>query len=686
MSARAIRALRGSNEALLGAANACDDSSGDDDSSLEEKTNKPSRASAFAAMIDSDEEEEDVCDVDETVHSRVLLALAAKATTQPAGDAGLKVVEEEDLDDILDEFQAQDAEKDGKQKAVSGDDSEKQSRSSCSLLSAGLNIRDLDVDYSLRNSLMGSDNDAAPNRPTRGGRHAFLFGPARDGWVRPPHYVGGGMGMTTYEQLPHRVPWPYFELASISSATGEADRDIGGVSLADPRRWYIFQHSDSYRRDFEDYAVIQQSGDLNALIMFVAHHPYVTDALLQLSTVLYQSNNSQEGMSLLRRCLWIYECSALLSFTRNLDGSALMDVYHPENSGFFNALFKLVQVSNIAGLPRTALAVSRFLLSLDPLRDPKNVLVALDSYALASNSEDKFVVELVNSDCVRIIYRDPAVGQTGKTHECGLLQMPNWAYSYALALFRIYRHGDSTDDEQGNAADAALENAISLFPAVVGKLLGGLEVDTTGRSFRRDWVTVLDFATDTSKELHRLWSRSSDSNPIELAAALQACDVLIKVFVQQSARRWGDDCVLQWLYEILTKLEAKSKVEGYIRPYPSPPSPALARYASCIATDYENRVELLPQDAIIVDPGLVAHAMVIHPNRPRFLRHMQRAAVVGAVDMIDQRQGGHGMPGARQNFAGPPTHVVDPDWPLVEVFWRSFLPWNRVDGVPPPRR
>ena len=37
-------------------------------------------------------------------------------------------------------------------------------------------------------------------------------------------------------------------------------------------------------------------------------------------------------------------------------------------------------------------------------------------------------------------------------------------------------------------------------------------------------------------------------------------------------------------------------------------------------------------------------------------------------------------------LGGPPTGLVDPDLPLVEVFWRSFLPWNHVEGVPPPNR
>ena len=39
-----------------------------------------------------------------------------------------------------------------------------------------------------------------------------------------------------------------------------------------------------------------------------------------------------------------------------------------------------------------------------------------------------------------------------------------------------------------------------------------------------------------------------------------------------------------------------------------------------------------------------------------------------------------------QNFLGPPTTIIDPDLPLLEVFWRSVLPWARVEGVPPANR
>jgi hypothetical protein len=54
-------------------------------------------------------------------------------------------------------------------------------------------------------------------------------------------------------------------------------------------------------------------------------------------------------------------------------------------------------------LARASLAVSRYVLSLDPLRDPMGVLLALDHFALLSNSEvtDRWLVDFVESHKVR---------------------------------------------------------------------------------------------------------------------------------------------------------------------------------------------------------------------------------------------------------------------------------------------
>jgi hypothetical protein len=159
--------------------------------------------------------------------------------------------------------------------------------------------------------------------------------------------------MTTYDRDPRPIPWPYKHGSNDPDQEAQPDNQQGAMNTnaleVDEKQCFRFMHSDSYKQDCEDYRHIQQSGDMNSLVMFVAHHPYVTEALLQLTLVLYQTQHSAEGLALLRRCLWIYECSSLLNFTRELDGDTFMDFDLSENATYFRALFRLVQVSNIAG-------------------------------------------------------------------------------------------------------------------------------------------------------------------------------------------------------------------------------------------------------------------------------------------------------------------------------------------------
>jgi hypothetical protein len=66
------------------------------------------------------------------------------------------------------------------------------------------------------------------------------------------------------------------------------------------------------------------------------------------------------------------------------------------------------------------------------------------------------------------------------------------------------------------------------------------------------------------------------------------------------------------------------------------------------------------------------------PNRRRFLRIDRRNNRDEDVDFERHN--------ARANSVMLGTgrsgmDVIDPGLPIVEVFWRSFLPWARVDGV-----
>jgi hypothetical protein len=109
----------------------------------------------------------------------------------------------------------------------------------------------------------------------------------------------------------------------------------------------------------------------------------------------------------------------------------------------------------------------------------------------------------------------------------------------------------------------------------------------------------------------------------------------------------------------------------------TPLSPALMRYARCDPSDYNDKFQTMPADANPLDAGLVARALTVDPNRPRLMQRMPR----GGADELElaANRGAAAL-------AGPPTQVIDPDWPLMEVFWRSALPWAHVEGVHPPRR
>jgi len=85
----------------------------------------------------------------------------------------------------------------------------------------------------------------------------------------------------------------------------------------------------------------------------------------------------------------------------------------------------------------------------------------------------------------------------------------------------------------------------------------------------------------------------------------------------------------------------------------------------------------MPADFNPLDPAPVSQALIVDPNLPR--QRMRRGG--GAAEELD-------FAGNREGafLAGPPTQMIDLDWPLLEVLWRSALPWAHVEGVPPTPR
>jgi hypothetical protein len=509
---------------------------------------------------------------------------------------------------------------------------------------------------------------------------------------------------------------------------------------------------------------------------------------------LYQTNHNVEALSMLKRCLYIYECARLYKFTKHItmlttggggggDNSstttaacALLDYTLPENAPFFEALVQLMRVCTNAGLYKSTLAIQRYILSLDPLRDPMGILLVLDSFALhqvvttssiiimtahfkqdnysnnpAVSMLEWFIALCENNKDLQIWYRDP--DDANSSHQCDLLSMPNWAYSYAVALYQMSLLVMDDPLSWKDRANKALQQAMRAHPTVVGQLLAACEVDTTGRSFQRDWPTVLAQATDAAQRLrhaHFAPCKSADET-IVVTATLQAVDKVIDIYTKVAAKTWCQgggsgnadnndnerrNDLFQWLYDNLVEtmqeeerirnlkqppsstvtnkndkdddtakddnVKEQSAATSQLEPHDSSPRrlypAALMRYSKFHLSDFISNVAVLqlPGDVMnaqdnIIDPGMLAHAMVIDPRRPRFRRFMDRERGMGGGGGQEQQLDGDALFAELQQqqrlfqqFGGPPRGIVDPDWPAMEVFWRSFLPWNHVDGVPPP--
>ena len=125
-------------------------------------------------------------------------------------------------------------------------------------------------------------------------------------------------------------------------------------------------------------------------------------------------------------------------------------------------------------------------------------------------------------------------------------------------------------------------------------------------------------------------------------------------------------------------------------------SPALARYAQCDPSEYEDSLRTFPPEAIALDPNIVAPAVHVEDGRRgRFLRNNAARNPQGGQG---GGVGGEGMPegdvmdalrralGLGGGGAGD-VELLDPDSPILQLYLQSLLPWAQVDGVaPPPRR
>ena len=330
--------------------------------------------------------------------------------------------------------------------------------------------------------------------------------------------------------------------------------------------------------------------------------------------------------------------------------------------------------------------------------------------------------------------------------------MPNWAFSYALALYRLYEDGQSDDDDTMDveeedpprgraAADDALVQALSRFPGILPKLLVAMNIVeniSPGRySFRSgssslDWSTVLPAFNDAAR---------IDKDSKEYRVAGGKGENLTNIFVKRCHNLWKEESVVRWLYQCAERsaleefccnkgkmksvfgddLDEKEDVKSLLPPQPQMPvaqdvsaaaitsdvandkralpslrprvmssfSPALARYAQCDPSEYEDAFRTFPPEAIGLDPNILAPAMVaLGPNnggRRRFIRQGQQQPQHRIIDAGERGAGGQDPLDILRQML-PEVEIVDPDSPILQLYLQSLLPWAHVEGVRPPPR
>ena len=686
MSARAIRRLREeSNLKNDDALAEIKEQSDSDDYESEDEQLAQRNQTAFHLMMDdddsdsssSDDEDDDEGEDGEDNKSEIennKKASGLKNNNNDAPSSAHQGEEEEDIDAILSEFKEQSIEQ---SLDDIGNQTNRSSDAKYAVILYNNDSRDYNLDNTMRNMLHGTtDTEQRQGQVKRRAKqNQSLFARQRDSWgKRPSSYIGGGLGMDSFDSKvddkkanvdplasTNDIPWPYSD-----------DSDEFRTIPFDMQQWYTFQRSNTYSSTVKEYQnYIANTGDINTMAMYIADNPFVVEPMFHFAMFFFSIGENEKGMELLKRILWVMECASFGSFLyghERCDKVHLMDYYREENQVFFLTLFRLAQTSCMVGCVVTSLAVGRFLLSLDPMRDPTGTLMVLDYYALATMREKDvlLLLQLVDSNVVKVCHYE----DEDNRHSCELRDMPNWAYSYALAMYRKSHFDEDQGDDESDGitleeqADNALDHALSRYPFIVRLLLEKNGVNLKSRAFRTDWPSVIDTLD--------LMNRNSNAG----------VEKITSIFVERNFKLWSGDDVLKWLFRGCQRIVETKEVEKNTDDGGISSLEALEKYSVFDPMDFQDSFRRIPADVNPLDPGLMDAALNYTPNRRRFLRVNRQQGGRGNeqgldLEMLARQQ--RTMLGTGRNG----MDIIDPDLPMMELFWRSMLPWARVDGVPP---
>lgn len=348
--------------------------------------------------------------------------------------------------------------------------------------------RNLDVDSLIRQRFAGAAADTGVERGggrrgagvrqgnakhhvhRLGGASRFIFGMPKDEWLKPPSYIGGGVGM---------------DASASSEDMGSGDRLLG--SRLKGCRMYQFVWADEYVKINEEFTLIQQSGDANRLVTFLSRYHYHQEGLLQLAMVFARTGQMDRASDLVRRCLFCIQCAEAEGF-RPCTGTVLLNPAFYENKIYFAAVFRHMQIVGMLGCPSVAANIAKLLLSLNPFGDTAHVLLCLDYFLLSAGEAEEFEKIYDNAACIIVgVDTSEAKEKTrvapGLSSYLDLSDLPNWCFSAALNAFLRFKKcgvylrykSSASDDPEAyryeQLADSRLRLALQKYPFFLHSIL-----------------------------------------------------------------------------------------------------------------------------------------------------------------------------------------------------------------------
>lgn len=187
--------------------------------------------------------------------------------------------------------------------------------------------------------------------------------------------------------------------------------------------WFRYEHSNSYRVLQQQFLHAVESMDSDNIIQIINQQPYHVDSLIQLSEICKMSEDYALASELIEHAILALESSFHSMFSLTA-GNCRLDYRRQENRCLFIVLFKHAQYLEGRACSKTALEVAKLILSFDPEYDPLAMILILDYYALRSKQYE-WLIQLYSE----------------WESSNNLSQLPNMAYSYALALFYLHKNG-----------------------------------------------------------------------------------------------------------------------------------------------------------------------------------------------------------------------------------------------------